>query len=176
MQLLCNCLQLMLAVHPSSLKQHALSKRAKRVAGTCTSVTGGASVPHIYINCGKIQSNSLFFRKPIQQTPFKMLTPARTFAVRAGKAALHPATSFSAVTRPTLRTYVGQGTVTYNEYNAREAPHPLQWNKLLESDSGESALLYAPVFYEPDDADAFLDEISCYVSVRLQPFFCFLHF
>lgn len=108
--------------------------------------------------------------------PFKMLTPARTFAVRAGKAALHPATSFSAVTRPTLRTYVGQGTVTYNEYNAREAPHHLQWNKLLESDSGESALLYAPVFYEPDDADAFLDEISCYVSVRLQPFFCFLHF
>ena len=149
--------------------------------------TGGASVPHIYIKIVAKSNRStrsnptrfFFGRKPFQQQtllPFKMLTPARTFAVRAGKAALHPATSFSAVTRPTLRTYVGQGTVTYNEYNAREASHPPQWNKLLESDSGESALLYAPVFYEPDDADAFLDEISCYVSVRLQPFFCFLHF
>ena len=105
-----------------------------------------------------------------------MINTIRRAAVRAGKAACAmPATVHQ------QRTYVGAGrpnfnyeeTVDYTEMQEldghcremkMEIPPP--WTTLLESDTGESALLYAPLFYEPDDADALLQEIQSYVRCR----------
>lgn len=77
MQLLCNCLQLMLAVHPFFLKATRAVEKSKtcgRYVHNCAQ-EGRVYLIFIYINCGKIHTSAprsnptrfFFGRKPIQQ-------------------------------------------------------------------------------------------------------------